>query len=308
MAKVLLLGATGGIGSQALLQLLDRGADVTAIVRSAGRLPREARVHPRLTALECEAGVLGMQLPELAKHARGCDAIVSCLGHRPSAQGLFGHPRKLCADSTRWACEAIGLLQPARPLKVVVVSTGLADHPDATSDPPRGVFERLILWLLEMLLPPHAGVCVRARGRGRGHAWACVSAGRVTVRARSSARLRARARWACLCRYHHCLVTLGRTWTDNMATVRYLYAEASKHPHVEFCAVRPEVLVDGGQRQADVPKYAVHATRQNGLFNAGVTTRANVGRFIADLVSEEAVWARWKGSFPQIFDVRKEMK
>ena len=66
--------------------------------------------------------------------------------------------------------------------------------------------------------------------------------------------------------------------------------------------------VDGGQRQADVPKYAVHATRQNGLFNAGVTTRANVGRFIADLVSEEAVWARWKGSFPQIFDVRKEMK
>ena len=163
MAKVLLLGATGGIGSQALLQLLDRGADVTAIVRSAGRLPREARVHPRLTALECEAGVLGMQLPELAKHARGCDSIVSCLGHRPSVQGLFGHPRKLCADSTRWACEAIGLLQPARPLKVVVVSTGLADHPDATSDPPRGVFERLILWLLEMLLPPHAGVCVCAR-------------------------------------------------------------------------------------------------------------------------------------------------
>ena len=162
MAKVLLLGATGGIGSQALLQLLDRGADVTAIVRSAGRLPREARVHPRLTALECEDGVLGMQLPELAKHARGCDAVVSCLGHRPSVQGLFGHPRKLCADSTRRACEAIGLLQPARPLKVVVVSTGLADHPDATSDPPRGVFERLILWLLEMLLPPHVGVCARA--------------------------------------------------------------------------------------------------------------------------------------------------
>ena len=181
MAKVLLLGATGGIGSQALLQLLDRGADVTAIVRSAGRLPREARVHPRLTVLECEAGVLGMQLPELAKHARGCDAMVSCLGHRPSVQGLFGQPRKLCADSTRRACEAIGLLQPARPLKVVVVSTGLADHPDWTSDPPRGIIERLILWLLEMLLPPHVGVSARAGAR----AWACVSAGRATVRARA---------------------------------------------------------------------------------------------------------------------------
>ena len=102
MAKVLLLGATGGIGSQALLQLLDRGADVTAIVRSAGRLPREARVHPRLTALECEAGVLGMQLPELAKHARGCDAIVSCLGHRPSVQGLFFFVERCLGTHEPW--------------------------------------------------------------------------------------------------------------------------------------------------------------------------------------------------------------
>ena len=37
MGKVLLLGATGGIGGHALLQLLDRGVHVTAIVRSESR-------------------------------------------------------------------------------------------------------------------------------------------------------------------------------------------------------------------------------------------------------------------------------
>ena len=52
MAKVLLLGATGGIGSQTLQQLLDRGVAVTAIVRSEQRLPGGARGRKLLTALE----------------------------------------------------------------------------------------------------------------------------------------------------------------------------------------------------------------------------------------------------------------
>lgn len=51
------------------------------------------------------------------------------------------------------------------------------------------------------------------------------------------------------------------------------------------------------------PPYTVHETLQNGLFNAGTTTRANVGHFMADLVTDQIVWSQWKGKFPQIIDV-----
>ena len=37
--KALVLGATGGCGAPCLLGLLDRGVEVTVIVRSADRLP-----------------------------------------------------------------------------------------------------------------------------------------------------------------------------------------------------------------------------------------------------------------------------
>ena len=80
-AKVLLLGATGGIGSQALMQLLNRGVHVTAIVRTEARLPPAAMEYAHLSTVVCESGALGMGVDEFSKHVQGCDAVVSCLGH-----------------------------------------------------------------------------------------------------------------------------------------------------------------------------------------------------------------------------------
>merc|ERR1712232_541140 len=70
------------------------------------------------------------------------------------------------------------------------------------------------------------------------------------------------------------------------------------NPHVAFCAVRPSDLKDD-----DASEFTLHATLQNGIFNAGSTRRANVGEFMADLVTKPAVWAEWKNSYPQILDV-----
>ena len=72
-----------------------------------------------------------------------------------------------------------------------------------------------------------------------------------------------------------------------------------RNPHVEFCAVRPSNLVDAPERPSE---FSAHATLQNGIFNAGATTRANVGSFMADLVTEGDVWERWKDSYPHIID------
>ena len=46
--KALVLGATGGCGAPCLLRLLERGVEVTVIVRSADRLPAAAKGHVKL--------------------------------------------------------------------------------------------------------------------------------------------------------------------------------------------------------------------------------------------------------------------
>ncbi len=51
---VLLFGASGRTGRLVLSQLLERGAEVRAVVRSAERLPEGATGHQALTVVEAE--------------------------------------------------------------------------------------------------------------------------------------------------------------------------------------------------------------------------------------------------------------
>lgn len=66
--KVALIGATGKAGSRVLKELLDRGHEVTAIVRH----PENVQAHPRVRAVGTD-GSRG----SLADAARGHDAVVS---------------------------------------------------------------------------------------------------------------------------------------------------------------------------------------------------------------------------------------
>ena len=85
---------------------------------------------------------------------------------------------------------------------------------------------------------------------------------------------------------------------DKVGVVQYLHSEARANKSVEFCAPRPSDLRDG-----EACAYSAHATLQNGIFNAGKTTRANVGEFMADLGTKPAAWRKWKNSYPQLLDV-----
>ena len=55
-------------------------------------------------------------------------------------------------------------------------------------------------------------------------------------------------------------------------------------------------------RDGEELPHEAHAELQNGLFDAGNTTRANVGAFIADLVTKPETWARWRNAFPHLLD------
>ncbi len=148
---VLLVGATGRTGRRVLQQLLDRGVHVRAIVRSSAKLPADVVGNPNVVVIE--APVLSLRDDELQEHLRGCDAILSCLGHVISLAGIFGSPRDLVTRTTTRLCRAVEALSPPAPVKVILMSSVSVNRPSGL-DVLRSAFERAFLWVLRGLLPP----------------------------------------------------------------------------------------------------------------------------------------------------------
>jgi len=148
---VLLLGATGRTGRLVLGQLLERGIEVRAIVRSAGRLPPGTRAHPGLTVIE--ADLLSLSPEELGDRLEGCAAVLSCLGHTIDLRGILGPPRDLVERAVRHVHCAVAALRPPCPLRFVLMSSVSVNRPGG-QDSRRGRLERLILALIRALVPP----------------------------------------------------------------------------------------------------------------------------------------------------------
>jgi hypothetical protein len=151
MSTVLLVGGTGRTGRRVLEQLLRRGVRVRAIVRAAHKLPADAAQHQDLAVVE--ADLLSLGDAELRRHVLGCDAAISCLGHVISVRGVFGPPRDLVTEAATRLCRAIAGVQPAKPVKFILMSSVSVNRPGGL-DTRRGSFERAFLWMLRGLIPP----------------------------------------------------------------------------------------------------------------------------------------------------------
>lgn len=150
--KTLVVGATGATGRLLVKHLLNRGANVTVIVRTAEKLPEEVRNHKNLSVIG--ASVLDLSDNELAQHVRACGAVASCLGHNLTLKGIYGPPRRLVTDATRRLCDAIQTNRPQSPVRFVLMNTTGNRNRDI---PETGSFaEGVVLGLLRVLLPPQA--------------------------------------------------------------------------------------------------------------------------------------------------------
>ena len=148
---VLLVGGTGRTGRRVLKQLLDGGISVRAIVRSARKLPAGAANDPNLTVIE--ADLLSLGDDDLQRRIRGCDAVISCLGHVTDFRGIFGPPRDLVTRAATRLCRAIDTLQPAKPVKFILMSS-VSVNRSGGLDTRRGMFEKAVMWILRCLVPP----------------------------------------------------------------------------------------------------------------------------------------------------------
>ena len=150
---VLLVGGTGRTGRRVLQQLLERGVRVRAIVRSRGKLAPDAAENPDLTVIE--AGLLALPEEQLQLHLRGCDAVISCLGHVLDLKGIFGPPRDLVTRATSKLCRGIEALRPATPVRFILMSSVSVERAGGL-DVRRGFLERALLRVIRGVLPPAA--------------------------------------------------------------------------------------------------------------------------------------------------------
>ena len=148
---VVMLGATGRTGARTLAALLERGATVRVVVRSAARLPQHLLGHDRLTVVEAQ--VLTMPRAQLAEVLDDCDVVVSTLGHRVSLRGVFGPPRHLVEDAVRRIVDLATPAQPAAPLRLVLMSSVSVNRPHH-GDTRRGRLDRALLAVIRTMVPP----------------------------------------------------------------------------------------------------------------------------------------------------------
>jgi nucleoside-diphosphate-sugar epimerase len=148
---ILIAGATGATGRRLLRQLLDRGHHVKTIVRSLDKLPADLRGHAHLPVIV--APILDMSDEQLQQAVRGCDAVISCLGHNVSFKGILGHPRRLVTDATKRLCQAIHANQPLQRVRFILMNT--TGNRNRDLDEHRSLGEKAVISVLRLLLPPH---------------------------------------------------------------------------------------------------------------------------------------------------------
>jgi nucleoside-diphosphate-sugar epimerase len=236
---ILVVGASGATGRLLVEELLGRGHDVRAIVRSPERFSELIKSQDRLTVTG--AVLLEQSEKEMARHVDGCDAVVSCLGHNPSLKGIYGHPRRLVTDATMRLCNAIKSNKSGKLTRYVLMNTTANRNRDRNE--PSSSSERGLIGLLRLLLPPQV---------------------------------------------------------DNEKAADYLRIQiGQKDRDIEWVAVRPDGLID----EEKVSEYHVHPSpTRSVIFNAGKTSRINVGHFMAELITNDQTWNMWKGQMPVIYN------
>ncbi|MFC2124120.1 NAD(P)-dependent oxidoreductase [Bacteroidota bacterium] len=89
--------------------------------------------------------------------------------------------------------------------------------------------------------------------------------------------------------------------TDNEKAADYLRTNIGQNDRaIEWAVVRPDNLID----EEHVSEYEVHPSPiRSAIFDAGRTSRINVGHFMTELISDYNTWSKWKGQMPVIYNM-----
>ena len=132
-------------------QLLEKGHEVKAFARNITKFSTEIITHKKFDVIG--TSVLDMSEEELENHTKGCDAIVSTLGHNLSFKGMFGNPRQLVTNSIKKLCK-VSENTKNKPVKIILMNTVGCKNKDLKEKV--SFFENCVFFLLRYLIPPHS--------------------------------------------------------------------------------------------------------------------------------------------------------
>ena len=87
---------------------------------------------------------------------------------------------------------------------------------------------------------------------------------------------------------------------DNERAADYLKKDiGNNNKIIEWSIVRPDTLIN----ENTVSEYSVFSSPiRSPIFDAGKTSRINVGHFMSELITTDNVWEKWKGKMPVIYN------
>jgi NAD(P)-dependent dehydrogenase (short-subunit alcohol dehydrogenase family) len=87
---------------------------------------------------------------------------------------------------------------------------------------------------------------------------------------------------------------------DNEQAADHLRVNIGQNdPHIRWVVVRPDGLINDDQ----VSEYEIHSSpTRSAIFNAGETSRINVGNFMARLITDQNLLEYWIGRMPVIYN------
>ncbi|RMD77377.1 hypothetical protein D6810_01145 [Candidatus Dojkabacteria bacterium] len=137
--KISLLGSSGRLGSLMLREFLSKKIKVRALVRSVDKFKR---IFPNFFANQDLEVLQGdaLNLPDLEKLIDGCDAVVSCLGHRGK------NPRFMQRDVFTLLSEILEIRGPKR--LISITGSGVFLPGDSVT-----LFDKLMLLPIKLLDP-----------------------------------------------------------------------------------------------------------------------------------------------------------
>ena len=86
---------------------------------------------------------------------------------------------------------------------------------------------------------------------------------------------------------------------DNEEAAEYLRTViGQKDKTIEWTAVRPSSLID----EESASQIEVYPSPMRSILKDGQISRINVGHFMADLITNNDIWNKWKGQMPVIYN------
>jgi hypothetical protein len=146
----LVVGATGNTGKHVVQFLLDqKDQTVKVVCRSKEKMLSQLKQEDYGDRLQIvEDSITQVQEDDLKKLTQDCSAVVSCLGHNITLSGMWGRQdRRLVKDTAERLTKAM----PKSAKFVLIGSDGIS----VPGDDQRSFGERVVIFLLRLLLPPH---------------------------------------------------------------------------------------------------------------------------------------------------------